>query len=821
MSFGDSLKVFEKDIDQESKRLKEIKKQEDAEAAKKYSNNGADDELPTTETVTLKNRDFSEEEMELHNARNGIVGAAVMAEGSKEISDDFEKDYGKKKEKTEENDAEKIEKDLMEDLGGKKFGEKEKNLENLEKELETARKEYAEMYFKKKSMWKQVRNFFTSEGRAGRKADQWERNQEMEELKQYHTRELRKLENNLLIEGKNKKEVKAEIKKQQEKNAKELAIQSGRETINTKGVIITEGGNKAAVIDDQDVVYMEALYENSLIDYKTELLENIRAKGLSGDALNKELAEALKFFNFDETANLYDAKTEARTDLVAKENPVWDKINKKRAEVINWYIKLPTYQKILIAGGLGIGAASASYAGAAVAGSCLVLNMARRFLTGSASAIGAEAMSEKIAEKHREKKSGQEMDDIMKNMKEKTDDKKFEEFNSLLKDQIFKVNEKFEKRNIGSGFRKGGAIVFGALMAGPVMSKLFHLLSEKTGASDFVKEKAADVMKSDIVRDFMQKHGFERFTIVDNSALHSTATMPENPSASGVEHTIGKAGEILKVEGHESSLEKTLIDHLKESGMNAEEAGRKAHLMAEKYVESLENPNIQQGNLIHEGAGIQLDPSGEKIIGITDPNFGDLPEHHPSGASHIENPTEQNPEGRAPRSFAPPQEALDERTGASVQEPQFEEKTDVSDEYTQTVDEMHNRDVNRIGEIDNEIKELDQQPSSRIENYYWKQDLLKERGLLSNNIQDYSSYKEIAVDNWKNLTDGNKTEWDNLKGLKLKDALQAENIGDKTKLKLQDLQEYSENIKGGKIKRGETVAKWTLRLSKLIFESKK
>ena len=69
-----------------------------------------------------------------------------------------------------------------------------------------------------------------------------------------------------------------------------------------------------------------------------------------------------------------------------------------------------------------------------------------------------------------------------------------------------------------------------------------------------------------------------------------------------------------------SSFEGAIIDHLKETGMDSQEAGKQAHLMYLDYIK--DNPDVtgHDYNLVHPNAHLELSPDGKNIL-----NFEDSP----------------------------------------------------------------------------------------------------------------------------------------------------------------------------------------------------
>lgn len=448
--------------------------------------------------------------------------------------------------------------------------EKKKNekLEKLRQELEIARKEYAEMYFKKRKMWDRVKGFFG------------------------------------------------------DKFTKEGQERGGRVKIEHA---LNASGQETDVYSDQDVNYLGAIYENILLDYKNALLEDIKERGVSGKELEKELTETMKLFNLDEATNLYDAKTEARLDHAAKDSSSWGKIKELGAKTINWYVKLPTWKKIAFSGAILGGTLGSGALGMGAASFFTMANLGRRVLAGSASAVGAEAILEKKAGKMREKKSKKEIENELSKFEMMTDEEKLEKINSFLQGKVFEVNEKFDKRNLGSFLRKSGSIAFATLMAGPIMSKFFQFTSENSGMGKFFRENIFNkvVIPEGPDGNYYQKNSSyfpeQEGKSTGRGAFHIEDHLAEKETV--------QLKNIIEVQEGES-LEGSMVKHLKANpgliekynemnggrNFNAEQI---AHRMALDYADK-NSEAFPQGppSLVYEGTEIKVNPETMRIEDI-------------------------------------------------------------------------------------------------------------------------------------------------------------------------------------------------------------
>jgi hypothetical protein len=155
--------------------------------------------------------------------------------------------------------------------------EKRENVENLKKELDEARREYAEMDYKKRKMWTRVKNYFGN------------------------------------ILGKSWQERRRDNIKKDEKG----------------------------VIRDDEVLYLEAIYKNKLFDYKNVLLGEIFSGGLPEEEKKKKLAETVNYFGKNEFVQLGQSRDDARAEQLKKDPSLFQAIGSGFSNIEKYYYKLP------------------------------------------------------------------------------------------------------------------------------------------------------------------------------------------------------------------------------------------------------------------------------------------------------------------------------------------------------------------------------------------------------------------------------------------------------------------------------------------------
>ncbi|MCX6765578.1 MAG: hypothetical protein NT136_01290 [Candidatus Moranbacteria bacterium] len=178
----------------------------------------------------------------------------------------------------------------------KETQERQEKLRQSKEELDQARPDYAEMDYKKRKLWMNVRNYF----------------------------------GNIIGKGW-KSRFRNDIETEKAKDS---------------------SGEEREVIKDEDVAYMEAIYYNKLFNYKNAVLEDIRERGLSGEEIKKELAKEILFLDHDEPLNLCNARTQARTEYLKQDKSLFHLAEMTITRFLNFYNKLPRKTKWAITAGV-------------------------------------------------------------------------------------------------------------------------------------------------------------------------------------------------------------------------------------------------------------------------------------------------------------------------------------------------------------------------------------------------------------------------------------------------------------------------------------
>jgi hypothetical protein len=286
--------------------------------------------------------------------------------------------------------------------------------DRIKEELETARKEYLEMDYKKRGMWDRMNRFF---GKRMVKEEGY----------------TNKLE--------------------------EVSYKTG------------ENGNK--IVDDQDVVYMRALYENKLIDYKNALLKDAKDNGKS----NEELGNILKIITIETTAKLAEVHDQVRVEHI--DGKAAGVIEKSLKSFNEWYKKQPLKYKIAVGAGLGVAGFGAGFYGLATAATWIGYTaVGRRIAMGVVAGTGSTMWLEKKTQARRESGAEKEAQKFVKQTEVLgyNEEEKFAVAKSALNEKIFGVDNSIsgiKNKSLRNLFIGGAATAFiSSGVAGYVLKEL-------------------------------------------------------------------------------------------------------------------------------------------------------------------------------------------------------------------------------------------------------------------------------------------------------------------------------------------------------------
>jgi hypothetical protein len=377
-------------------------------------------------------------------------------------------------------------------------------------------------------------------------------------------------------------------------------------------------------------------YENALKDYKDAIL----ATEVEDKEDAKIVAEWLTKGEFLSLEN-------ERVDAKVREGEGWtDKIKNGYLGMVDRYRKLPATTKIAIgfgitATGFGIGLTG----GTLLAGGLLT---SRQFFSMSVSSVGFKSFLDGMAERKRRNDGEKEAENIVKSSStERIGRLEADLLIQNLDQKIAELDAKLQKEKRNEKIRNWSAFV-GGLVLSSVARYFGKEAVEHSGVKTILKNTGDKIMdtignqKSVMgigyhaeapaetvkVEDVISAKNLETLKVqVDKEILPPTSPVPVAETL-----TVAKG----------SSLEGTIINHLKAEGMSPEEAGKKAHVMALEYL--ADNQSVTEHHLIHPDAKITLDASGEHIANIDDSGTVATPLETPQEPVAVPDALESSPE---------------------------------------------------------------------------------------------------------------------------------------------------------------------------------
>lgn len=518
-------------------------------------------------------------------------------------------------------------------MGGRSENYRNQKIEELREEVNAARKEFVEMEHKKKSMWKSVRNFLPGRAATDKKV----------------TRE---------IEGK--------------------------------------PGETADVLADDDVLYMRALYDNKMFDYKEAVFEEMKNKGLEGPALEKAIRDTTLEVTKLEKLAVYDAKTDLKEASMKDTN--LGIVKKYWQASVDWYRKLPKKEQRLITVGLWAGAGAATFGGATgVAAGFAALGMAKRFLVGSSTGMASYAGADKIAEKVRNWRDNKNADEMATLYQRMSPEERINMVKKTLNKEVLAVNDKVNRQEYWDTFRMTGAAVFGATLGSGVLG---HWLSDQFGLGEKMHGALSSMAKSEIGQRLMSAlgidgihDGFTPSTNAYENGMSQGAHSAFTPSSNAFEHAPGNPLEhvslptetLTVVEG--SSFEGTMIKYLGEHRdelirlqpqLAKLDNGQIAHRLALDYGSKALNGELP--DYVKAGAKMTFDPKTLEIHFLDRNDVGHFPDAIPDSSDQVEGfagselgEEELNKEFGVEDESVASQEEMEEVAKAAVEEHKQEE----------------------------------------------------------------------------------------------------------------------------------------------------
>lgn len=377
-------------------------------------------------------------------------------------------------------------------------------------------------------------------------------------------------------EGKRLAEVRKQLKKDELKK------------IEDEGRKITRGGD---VTDSFAINDAREKYQKTLDRFKDAKIEELKAKNLTGDELKKELEELVLHFGYKEILELDSARSDAKAEAdwgAGFRKKCWGALEKAS----NAYNKLPLWQKI------GLSAA------AIVSGSGLLI-AGKRALGGVVTGVGTAKGLDALHERKMKKVAKDDVDTVLNKLNKIPLDGTLEE-NKEARYEIMRATLDMKLDNVDDIIRKHkkvalcnkfiGATV-GILLGTGTVSKAFSgVINYFHGSEDMAGGlKTLSLNKTVDYGDFKAINEVPGGSMEQMAALNGLTASETglNPDIDMHVNGGGVAKEIAAASTHDtelriekgSSIEKTLIDHIKKIHPDIKNPGNMAHRMWLDYLD--------------------------------------------------------------------------------------------------------------------------------------------------------------------------------------------------------------------------------------------
>ena len=372
------------------------------------------------------------------------------------------------------------------------------------------------------------------------------------------------------------------------------------------------GGSKNVnTAQDQDIAYYKKNYEDKLAEWRNFLIEDARKHG----ANEEELAKIYVQFRTEQKIILADEHDNVKIEQ--QEGSMEGRIKKAMVGAHKWYKEQPLAAKlavsaILIGTGAGLSCAGVG-AGTLVSGIFCGSVALKRFVTGAITGVGTTLSLEALGQNRAKKKIEKEKQEFLKEMMGKSEDERYKVLNDRMEKIIAKEERDALKKIKNQDVRQlaaGAAVgtLLGSGIAADIVKWGCHGVAEYFGlghvsgagikpGSEFPKPPAHGIfagadkapMGGTVPAENIQAPGAGSIESPNSGIdLSNNSEVPFYQQVAGVapptqfEYTpSGPSGDILTI--HQgSSIEKTLIEHLREQGVK--NPGHEAHKMFLDYM---------------------------------------------------------------------------------------------------------------------------------------------------------------------------------------------------------------------------------------------
>lgn len=483
-----------------------------------------------------------------------------------------------------------------------------------------------------------------------------------------------------------------------------------------KGGVEFKKGDKTGenIVDDQDVTYLRALYENKLHDLNKARVDRVIREG--GKA--EDFAEMEKLMEVEARVKLADEHDNVRVG-----NSGWGtRFREKMVKFNKWYKDLPLTAKLGVGAAFGLTGAAMGAGIVTLSGTALTAFTAaatfKRIFSGLTSGAASATLMEEKARKSRMKRAEKGAAGFEKELEGLSADQMHELYNKKTKELLFSADDKLQRYKIWDKVRlaSGGALmaVVGGGFTGDILRHL-GVIGEGGWGS----------------KAWQNAFGTKSETVVPHpGGTLGGSTQLETPGA-GAPHGsgVGQGDHIKPVseisnQGMEktkyfginveknSSFEGAIIKDLEGQGVNHKEAGKIAHNMWNEFQKAHPDPTGKGYNLVHPGARIEIELGQDGKYHIS--NFQDSPtsqwDKHPGG---------KGADHKGSGSKIPKVEAVAETMSQQSEVPEFKMPTHYPDgrPYLDIEKEAESMRVRtQIHDLNNKISHLDREIVSSGDN---------------------------------------------------------------------------------------------------------
>lgn len=353
----------------------------------------------------------------------------------------------------------------------------ENQLPRLKQELEEKQKEYEKKKSENDGFAKKFKLFFAPD------TSLWQSKKEEESLK----KEFEKKSEQFSGLEEALKDFDLAVVKQKLSRARQNFLEADykqRKLFNRIGtggreaVAMVKGKNGNEIVDQDDVNYLRAVYENEAVNYKNTLLEDAKKEGITPE----KIAEIAKKINLETNLELADERS--RVVLAHHEGRFTGKTGEMLKNISEWYTKLPLKYKLAVGGAIGLSAWTAGALGATTVASYLgVAALGRRIAFGAITGTGMAIKMENRSQSKRLSNAEKESQEFSKNVEFFGYDEK--DVSAKLNEKIFSVDQNIK----GIKNKNLRILTYGTLIGSFISSGMASVVLERMGITGFVSKE--------------------------------------------------------------------------------------------------------------------------------------------------------------------------------------------------------------------------------------------------------------------------------------------------------------------------------------------